>query len=104
MMKANEQMSRSCGLRADARSGYTLIELIEFIIAAAIANTLAHRLAANYEGATHTAILWGVTIMGTLIFGFGIMISFAYLIDIILRLRARGQGAVTKEKNNDAQP
>ena len=87
------------GLQADAKAGYTLIELIEFIIAIAIANTLAHRLAANHEGIARTAIIWGVSIFGTLLFGFGIIIGFAYIIDIIGRLfKARHAVHTDEEK------
>ena len=64
-------------------AGYTLIELLEFILAAFAANLLADRLACYFVGAWHGVVFWLVAIVGTLAFGFLFMIGFGYLFDFI---------------------
>jgi hypothetical protein len=69
------------GRRDDA--GFTLIEVLEFILAASLAVWLSGRLASRFHGVWHALVFCAATFVGTAAFGFSIMIGLAYGFDYI---------------------
>ena len=82
------------GRRNDA--GFTLIEVLEFIVAAFLALWLAGRLASQFHGIWYARVFWAAFFIGTAAFGFSIMVGFAYVFDYIER---RGARATTHESD-----
>lgn len=72
----NTKSISHCGSQ---NAGYTLIELLEFIFASFLARLLAERVASHIAGVWHTPALWTITILGTLVFGFSIIIGQGYI-------------------------
>ena len=86
--------------RPRREAGYTLIELLEFILAAAIATFLAERLAAHFHDAMHTVVFYAVTIIGTLGLGLSFMIGFGHIFNYFDRRKARKQIRANDKSTN----
>lgn len=62
-------------------AGYTIIEIIEFIIAIILARWLADNLSSHFEGTWHTVVFWIVAIVGNLVFFLCLLFAFGYLFE-----------------------
>ena len=63
----------------DSNRGYTIIELLEFVVAGVIASQLAGVVSSHLEGAWRSIVYYAISIVGTLVIGLSFLLILARL-------------------------